>query len=52
MRWSAFGRQQYVMKSNFPLSLKRKDYNTCISSVLTYGAENFSAHRDMFGVTY
>ena len=28
--WSAFGRQHNVMKSNLPLSLKRKLYNLCI----------------------
>ncbi len=39
MGWSAFGKQNLVMNSNLPLSLKRKVYNQCILPVLTYGSE-------------
>ncbi len=37
--WSNFGKQNLVMNSNLPLSLKRKVYNQCILPVLTYGSE-------------
>ena len=39
MGWSAFGKQSNIMKSNLPISLKRKVYNQCVLPVLTYGSE-------------
>ncbi len=39
MGWSAFGKQNLVMNSNLPPSLKRKVYNQCILPVLMYGSE-------------
>ncbi len=39
MGWSAFGKQNLVMNSSLPLSLKRKVYNQCILPALTYGSE-------------
>ncbi len=39
MGWSAFGKQNLVMNSSLPLSLKRKVYNQCILPVLTYGSD-------------
>ena len=42
MRWSVFGRQHNVIKSNLPLSLNRNVYNQCILTVLTYGSETWS----------
>ncbi len=41
MGWSAFGKQNLVMNSNLPLSLKRKVYNQCILLVLMYGSETW-----------
>ena len=67
MGWSAFGKQSSVMKSNLPISLKRKVYNQCILPVLTYGSETWSLtkvlerklqsaqrgmERIMFGITW
>ena len=47
MGWSAFGKQNSVMKSKLPLSLKRKVYNQCILPVLTYGSETWSITKGM-----
>ncbi len=47
MGWSAFGKQNLVMNSNFPLSLKRKVYNHCIILVLTYGSETWGLTKDL-----
>ena len=41
MGWSAFGRQYNVMKSNLPLSPRRKVYNQCILLILTYESETW-----------
>ena len=47
MGWSAFGRQHNVMKSYFPLSLKRKIYTQCILPVVTYGPETWSLTKSL-----
>ncbi len=41
MGWSAVGKQNIVMNSNLPFSLKRKVYKQCILLVLTYGSETW-----------
>ncbi len=47
MGWSAFGKQNFVMNSNLPLSLERKVYNQCILQVLTYGAETWRLTKEL-----
>ncbi len=47
MGWSAFGKQNLVMDSNLPLSLKRKGYNQCILPVLTYGSETWRLSKEL-----
>ncbi len=47
MGWSAFGKQNLVMNSNLPLSLKRKVYNQCILPVLTYGSETWRLTKEL-----
>ncbi len=47
MGWSAFGKQNLVMNSNLPLSLKKKVYNQCILPVLTYGAETWPLTKEL-----
>ncbi len=47
MEWSAFGKQNLVMNSNLPLSLKRKVYNQCILPVLTYGSETWRLTKEL-----
>ncbi len=46
MGWSVFGKQNLVMSSNLPLSLKRKVYNQCTLPVLTYGTETWRLTKD------
>ncbi len=46
MGWSAFGKQNLVMNSNLPLSLKRKVYNQCILPVLTNGLETWRLTKE------
>ncbi len=45
--WSAFGKQNPVMNSNLPFSLKRKVYNQCILLVLTYGSETWRLTKEL-----
>lgn len=40
--WAAFGKLRNVLKSDMPISLKRKTFNTCILPVITYGAETLT----------
>ncbi len=47
MGWSAFGKQNLVMNSNLPLSLKRKVFNHCILTVLTYGSETWRLTKEL-----
>ncbi len=47
MRWSALGKQNLVMNSNLPLSLKRKIYKQCILPVLTYGLETWRLTKEL-----
>ncbi len=47
MGWSAFGKQNFVMNNNLPLSLRRKVYNQCILPVLTYGAETWRLTKEL-----
>ncbi len=47
MGWSAFGKQNLVMNSNLPLSLKRMIYNHCILPVLTYGLETWRLTKEL-----
>ncbi len=47
MGWSAFGKQNLIMNSNLPLSLKRKVYNQCILPVLTYGSETWRVTKEL-----
>ena len=37
--WGAFAAHSDIMKSNMPICLKRKVYNTCVLPAMTYGAE-------------
>ncbi len=45
--WSAFGKQNLVMNSNLPISLKRKVYNQCILPVLKYGSETWRLTKEL-----
>ncbi len=47
MGWSAFGKQNLVMNSNLPLSMKRKVYNHSILLVLTYGLETWRLTKEL-----
>ncbi len=47
MGWSVFGKQNLVMNSNLPLSLKRKVYNQCILQVLKYGSETWRLTKEL-----
>ncbi len=47
MGWSFFGKQNLVMKSNLPLSLKRKVNNECILPVVTYGSETYRLTKEL-----
>ncbi len=47
MGWSAFGKQNLIMNSNLPISLKRKVYNQCILPVLMYGSENWRLTKEL-----
>ncbi len=47
MGWSAFGKQNLVMKSNLPLSLKGNVYNQCILPVVTYGLETWRVTKKL-----
>ncbi len=47
MRWIAFGKQNLVLNSNLPLSLKRKVYNQCILPVLTYRSETWRFTKEL-----
>ncbi len=49
MGWSALGKQNLVMNSNLPLSLKRKVYNQCILPVLTHGSETWRLIKELEG---
>ena len=41
--WQAFGRASAIFKSkDFPLALKRKIYDQCITPTVTYGAETWN----------
>ena len=45
--WRVFGSQHNIMKSSFPLALKRKLYNQCILHVLSYESETWSLTKAM-----
>ncbi len=47
MGWSAFGKQNLVMNSNLPHSLKTKVYNQCILPVLTYGLDTWRLTKEL-----
>ncbi len=47
MGWSAFAKQNLIMISNLPLSLKRKVYNQGILPVLTYGPETWRLTKEL-----
>ncbi len=47
MEWSAFGKQNLLMNSNLPLSLKRKAYNQLTLPVLTYGSETWRLTKEL-----
>jgi len=39
LRRVGFGNSAHILKSDLPICLKRKLFNQCVLSVLTYGAE-------------
>ena len=39
--WSAFGRQNNILRGSLPLCLKRKVFNQCVLPVMTYGSETW-----------
>ncbi len=47
MGWSTFRKQNLVMNSNLPLSLKRKVYTQCILPDLTYGSETCHLTKEL-----
>ncbi len=47
MGWSAVSKQNLLMNSNLPLSLKRKVYNHCILPVLMYGLETWRLTKEL-----
>ena len=40
--WSAFGRHSNILRGSLPLCLKRKVFNQCVLSVMTYGSETWT----------
>lgn len=42
LAWAAFGKLQYIFKTNIPTCLKRKVFDQCVLPVLTYGAETLT----------
>src|SRR4051794_23848442 len=40
--WRAFGRMNTIFRSNMPVCMKRKLFDQCILSVLTYGCETWT----------
>ena len=47
MGWSAFGKQNKILKGKMPLCLKRKVFDQCILPVMTYGCETWSLNTKM-----
>ena len=47
IEWNAFDREDNIMKSYLPLSLKRKVYNQCIPPILTYGSETWIVTKNL-----
>ena len=47
MGWSAFGKQNKILKGKMPLYLKRKVFDQCILPVMTYGCETWSLNTKM-----
>ena len=45
--WGAFAKHKDIMKSNMPVCLKRKVYNTCVIPAMTYGAEAWTLTEKM-----
>ena len=45
--WSAFGRQNNILRSSLPLCLKRKVFNQCILPVMTYGSETWTLTKSL-----
>jgi Reverse transcriptase (RNA-dependent DNA polymerase) len=45
--WGAFGQNRDILKSNMPLSLKRKVYNQCIQAAMTYGCQTWAVTKRM-----
>ena len=39
--WKAYNKYRYIMRSDMPLSLKRKIFNHCIIPAMTYGSETW-----------
>lgn len=47
LTWTAFGKLNYIFKSNIPLSLKKKVFDQYILPVLTYGSETWTLSKKM-----
>jgi len=44
LSWAAFGRLGFILKSSeFPINLKRRVFDACVTPVLTYGLETIVA---------
>ncbi|XP_056630687.1 uncharacterized protein LOC130441151 [Diorhabda sublineata] len=47
--WIAFGKLSSTLKSDLPISLKRKVYEQCVIPVMSYGAETLTLTRQTAG---
>jgi hypothetical protein len=45
--WGAFAKYRDILKSNIPMSLKRKVYNQCIQTAMTYGCQTWAVTKRM-----
>ena len=46
-RWIAFNKHRYIMKSQLPMCLKRKVFNQCVLTTMTYGSQTWAITKRM-----
>jgi len=45
--WMAFNKHRDIMKSNIPMCLKRKVFNQCVLTTMTYGSQTWAITKRM-----
>ena len=45
--WTAFNKNRDIMKSKVPMCLKRKVYNQCVLTAMTYGSQTWAITKRM-----